>query len=459
LVFIGKLPKARKMAFPANARAARKPSHAGIAKAANSRDSIEGMRSGGNWQWTAAAVALGLAVRLAASFAIPLGAAGVYSCAPDESEHFRAVAGLRLWDGGERRPGEPVYGVFPPPPYLAQWLALRIGRKLAPDGWRSLARFQPARPEYDGYPYARLGGLFWAALTVIALCATAGHWTQRPRTVALAGLAAALYPQFAFTGAYVNGDAATIAAGALLGAALSGWAVRGEGDPGLWRVGLALGLVLIMKPNGWFSILPVSCWIGQAAWRGQISRPALAKAAAACAAAALPVLAWNARRMDGDAFGLRHFAGYLATEWAGAPGTRTPHALSRLVKDLFLSTVGDFRNLNLPLPSVLVGATWLFLATGGFLALRGATGVRRRAALCLAASLAVNLAMVLYESWFVDFQPQGRYLLPAVLWLCLAAILAPFEGRLRIAWRLGCTSLLAAGCAGMLLLLYRHPCV
>jgi hypothetical protein len=400
-----------------------------------------------------------MAVRLAASFAIPLGAAGVYSCAPDESEHFRAVAELRLWDA-ERRPGEPVYGVFPPPPYLAQWLALRVGQKLAPDGWRRMVRFEPARPGYDGYPYARLGGMFWAALTLLALCATAGHWSRRPETIALAGLAAALYPQFAFTGAYLNGDAATIAAGALLGAALSGWAVRGEGDAGLWRVGLALGLALVMKVNGWCSIPPACCWIGWAALRGRVSRHALAKAALTCAAVALPVLAWNARRMDGDAFGLRHFASYMATEWGGAPGTRTPHALSRLVKDLFLSTVGDFRNMNLPLPAVLVGATWLFLLAGGWLALRKTpAGAARRAAVCLAASLAVNLAMVLYESWFVDFQPQGRYLLPALLWLCLAAVLLPFEGRLRTAWRLGCTSILAAGCAGMLLLLYRYPCL
>ena len=385
--------------------------------------------------WIAAAIALGVAVRLAASFAIPLATSEASSCAPDEAMHLQTAAGLRLWDTAERRPGEPIYSVFPPPPYLAHWLALRMGLN------------------------ARLGSLFWAALTLLALCATASHWTKSPQTIALAVSIAALYPQFAFAGSYVNGDAATIAAGALLGAALSRWASRGEGDEGLWLVGLSLGLVLVMKPNGWFSILPTCGWVVWADLRRRISRLALGKAAGGCAAIALPVLAWNAHRMNGDAFGLRHYAHFMATEWAGAPGSRTPHALQRMAKDLFLSSIGDFRNMNLPLPVLLVGATWLFLLAGGWLALRKTRAAARRAGLWLATCLAVNLSMVIYECWFVDFQPQGRYLLPALLWLCLAAILVPFEGRKRVVWRAGCFAVLAAGCAGMLLLLFRHPCV
>jgi hypothetical protein len=70
-------------------------------------------------------------------------------------------------------------------------------------------------------------------------------------------------------------------------------------------------------------------------------------------------------------------------------------------------------------------------------ALRSAGGVWRRGAAWLLAALVVNAALLVRMSWWVDYQPQGRYLLlPAVL-VVLTAVLSPaalIRGRTRWLW-------------------------
>src|SRR5262249_40385351 len=144
---------------------------------------------------------------------------------------------------------ESIYTVYPPSQYAAQALAL-----IAAPAWRTspwLQRSAPADRAYLGYGLARLGSVALGLATVLLLMGAARRATGS-RAVALAvGLAAAAYPQLVFIASYVNGDAMTLAAAALLVFALAGWVRRGEGDAGLAAVGLSAGAVLLGKPYGY----------------------------------------------------------------------------------------------------------------------------------------------------------------------------------------------------------------
>lgn len=134
-------------------------------------------------------------------------------------------------------------------------------------------------------------------------------------------------------------------------------------------------------------------------------------------ASALSRLRAGLRMGFSDPLGLRHFQDYMSSEWLGAPGRGKPHSRAAS-SGSSVSSVGDFRNMNLPLPGPLVAAIWAAMAWGAAAAYRRAREsgpVALRAVRFFVACAALNLALVLFECWFVDLQPQGRYLLGNVL--------------------------------------------
>ena len=115
------------------------------------------------------------------------------------------------------------------------------------------------------------------------------------------------------------------------------------------------------------------------------------------------------------------------------------------------SLYGKFGHMTVQLPALHYRAMGLLF--GFFVALTYWFGVRRRRTLSAAVKLALWMAPVfvganvlasLYNSWTYDFQPQGRYLFPALMPLALMLAGAfPYEPRwsrtLRIAsWVAAC---------------------
>jgi 4-amino-4-deoxy-L-arabinose transferase-like glycosyltransferase len=362
----------------------------------------------------------------------------------------------------DRRPGEAIYAVFPPVQYVLQEVTFWIGsRALNRSVHRHLGRVPPTDGAFDGYQYARWGSILLGLATIYLFAKSASYWTERKSAPLLAGLVVAMHPQFAFVGATVNADAMTIAAGALLVCSLSYWACSGEGARGLTGIGAAAGLILLSKPYLWFCVIPTAFWIGSALRRGSLPVRALGRAVAAGAAVSLPFIAWNVHRLGGDALGLAHFEEFMLHEWSGDPGRVLPHAGRRFLNSLATSAIGNFANLNVPLPTVCIGLAWLMIGIGAAVALRRAwlADVRyRRLALWLIACVVINLSMVAYESWFVDFQPQGRYILLNVLMLACVACLGAVPGAKAVAWQCCCLVIWLLCDALMLRAVLSHPC-
>jgi 4-amino-4-deoxy-L-arabinose transferase-like glycosyltransferase len=405
-------------------------------------------------------IALGL--RLAMAWAIPLASGSADpNCAPDESVHFLFTSAL----SHGRAPTWPdqtdsIYGAFLPTPYVVQALTLALAGDVADVG-----RFQPVSPWARGYEAARLGSALLGTLTALALAMAAGVWTgNRGATVAV-GLTAALYPQLVFVGAYTNADAFSVCAGALLVLAVARWAREGEGAVGLAAMGAAGGLVVLGKMSGYF-LLPVTApWIAWAIWRRRMEARALLPAIGAFALVSGPVLAWNAFRNGGDVLGLQRYNRFLAEVWHGKDGRQIPEALRWFVSALSRSSFGVFKNMNLDMPVVFYAAAAVLLAIGvtaGMALLPRATGTTRRAAVWLGAVISANLLLVVYNCWFVDFSPQGRYMLLSALLLAGLTVWTPtawLPPRTRWCWPSACIGFLLAAAVQAQVLVYKYPCL
>ncbi|HET9598173.1 MAG TPA: glycosyltransferase family 39 protein [Anaeromyxobacteraceae bacterium] len=412
-----------------------------------------------------ALVALALALRLAMAWTIPLAAGGPDpNCAPDERAHFTFVRAL----AAGRAPTWPdetdsIYGAFLPTPYLLHAALLAAGRDAVGPG-----RFAPAEPWARGYQAARLGSALLGALACAALALAAGTWTSSRGASLVVGAAAALYPQFVFLGAYTNADAFTLCAGALHAWAVARWATRGEGAPGLAAVGATAGLVLVGKMSGYFLLPPTAAWLTWAAVARRAPARALGAALLASAAVAVPVLSWNAVRNGGDVLGLGRYHRFLAEVFGGHDGRSEPRAWELFRWYLTHSAFGTFRNMDVHLPGRFFAVAWGLFAAGvavGLARLARADRPTRRGAAWLALTVATNLALVAYNCFFVDFSPQGRYVLLSVLLLAGVAIWAPVAplsriggARLRWVWPAACLAFLTASAIQAEVLVYRTAC-
>ncbi len=413
----------------------------------------------------AAIGALALLLGLATVWLIPLGSEFPDpSCAPDELAHFGYVDALASgrFDSWPRFDNRMAF--FPPGQYLFQTLGLRAGRAgLDPP---MLYRFAPADRELEGLALARLGSVLLGVLAVLMLADAAAVVTGSRRSGIVAGVIAALFPQRFFQFGYVNNDAFTFACGALTVACLARWARAGEGEKHLAAVALACGLLAFAKPTGYPFLLATLAWIGWAAHQRRIPRPVLGKAAMITAVVSVPMLAWNAVRTGGDPIGVWVYREFVASDsWRGTEQlTFPPQPVWTFFRSLVSSSFMKFGNNDVHLPAGLYLPWLLILALGlaaGLYRLRRADPLRLRMAAWLAAALALSFAAVVYECLEVDFSPQGRYVLLAVVTLTLVCSRALAEvrgGRFRGAIELGLVTYFACVAGWSFWLLWLHPC-
>jgi hypothetical protein len=405
-------------------------------------------------------VTLAVALRLFAAWAIPLGFGADFNCAPDEAGHFWAAHELALGHGATWPESLSIYSAYLPAPYLAHAAAIALLARLDRP-W--LYRMPLAAERVRGYPLARLGSILLGAATVIALALAAATWTASRSAGIVAGAITALYPQLVFVDAYTNGDAYTVAAGALVALALARWARAGETDAGLGAVAAATGAALLGKPNGYAFVVPTLCWIAWAVAQRRVRGATLGRALAIIVVVAGPMLAWNAVRNDGDVLGLARYRQFLAGPYQPAAIAAIPDALATFTRLLTTSAFGRFANMSLPLdtPLLLVALVLLVVGTAAGLArLRGSDGAIIRGALWLATSVALGVALVAYNCWRVDFQPQGRYLLLEAVLVTIIAAWAPHGSTrpLRRAWPVLYVAFLAVAALETELLLLARPC-
>jgi 4-amino-4-deoxy-L-arabinose transferase-like glycosyltransferase len=410
-----------------------------------------------------------LVPRQIVAWTLPLAASeGRPECAPDEGLQFwtvmhYAAGNLATWPASGS-----IYSAYPPAQYALHAACLRAVRAALDNGWP--ARFPSSWWRLQSYPAARLGGLLLGCLTVLCAAWSAAIWSGSRRLAVASGLAVALYPQLVFANGYVNGDSYTVAAVACLVLALSRWATASEGESGALWLGCAAGLVLLGKPNGYAALPPTAVWLLDALRRRTIPLRTIARAGCAAVIVAAPVLVWNAIRNGGDPLGLRKYGELMVGAYHAQPaaGAWAEHA-PRFLHDLGRSAFGVFRNADLHLPSGFYLGAALFLGLG---IVAGARAWRQRSAagstaalgaramLWLAATLAVNVALVVWSSWAVDYQPQGRYLLPAIVPLATAVTCA--FGHVRkggVVLMLSWLGFLAAATVTAVALIHAHPCV
>ncbi len=410
-----------------------------------------------------AAFALGL--RVFAIWAVPLAAqAERIECAPDEAGHFWVA---NEWANG-RTPTWPasswtIKGSFPPVQYAAQAATVALTRFGVDPEWSY--RFPIQVGAVRGYPMARLGSALLGVATVLLLAWAASVWSGSSAAGLSVGLMAALYPQLIFIGAYSNGDAMTVFAGAIVVLGLARWVRRGEGDHGLVLIGVGAALVLMGKPTG-FGILPATgVWLLWAWWSGRFGAAAFARATLVGLAVCGPLLVWNAWRNGGDPLGLWLYGDYVGTAYEARVWDVIPNAALTFLWLFPSSAFGVFGNVDLPLPTPLLALALLFLVVGLLLAssvLRTAEPAARRGAAWLVTSVVITVLLTIWNAWFIDFQPQGRYALLCFLLLTATALWGPAASgspRFGRAWPVAYLIFLAL-CAGWTeWILFTHPCV
>jgi len=408
--------------------------------------------------WPIAIVALTL--RAFVAWTLPLDASDtVRECAPDERGHLQVIQ--RLASGRLlTAPPDPTssYEAFPLVPYFAHGAFVALDGVVSAD---RLARFPPRSAAATGFVWARAGSVALGVLTVLLFAVAAHAWSGSLVTARWTALVAALYPQLLFLGGYANADAYTIAAGALVVTAVARWSRAGEGTTGLDLVAVGMALVVLGKPSGYFILVTTGAWITAAALAGRVDGRALARTVSLVAAVAGPWLAWNAWRTGGDVLGLRHYAAWLASlRHPFTPGVAIPNAPRLFVEWLSLSAFATFRNLDLHVPTVFCVTALALLVTGLVVAAlrsRPASATEWRALAWLAASVVVNLALVVYNCWFVGFSPQGRYVMLNVVLLTSVACVAP--RRVWRFWPLAYVTFLALAALWSVALIHAHPCV
>jgi 4-amino-4-deoxy-L-arabinose transferase-like glycosyltransferase len=376
--------------------------------------------------------------------------------APDEPGHFEVVA-------FEAAFGEiPEFGVDD----------YGTTRRIAIDGYPSPLNTYSAQP---GISYivsagairllgdrldeparaARFPGALWAAMmTIVVFAGVRAMFPDEADAAVLAALVAALWPQLAFLFSYINNDGLTTVACAGL---VATWFVgrnRGWRAPEAAALGIASGLVLLNKPNG-FPLVLVGGLLFLAGLEGSLRSRGLRVVVAA--AAGLATCGWwyliAFRRYGWDLLAsgrAERLRDELGVQWAsgqfyGKSLLETafdpfPRFGETWIEGTFRTAVGVLGELTIPLPEwayVIVGAITIASILGFAVSLFKQEAWRSRLSLMHVAAfllLPAFLGLSLFRSWAHDFQAQGRYLFPAMLpflGFLAVGVLQPFRGRWR----------------------------
>ena len=268
---------------------------------------------------------------------------------------------------------------------------------------------------------ALLGGL---AVIAAWRLGTAAFPSRRSAAV-LAAVGAVALPGAAVVASTANNDAlavtlALVTLSVAVDVAREGFDVRR-----LLVLGGLVGTATWTKGSGALLVVPVvvAIALAPAARRARATGAVIATATAAAVAAP-----WLIRNVSvyGDLTGTSAFASFGAAparSMGGLPvllGRRpTNPAAGPFWPDLARSTVGTLGWSDLRLPALayalalLAGACGLALAARHLVRAEG--NADRRAAAVVAAAGAALLAGIAWFAYAVDYQPQGRYLIPATL--------------------------------------------
>lgn len=361
--------------------------------------------------------------------------------APDEPAHIAYVHHL-VSEGAlppyQEAAGSATYEFYQPPlAYAVMAAAVRacgfdgIEYPFTPDPdfafQRGARAYQEVVAAKDSLLVARSANLVWLLLLSAAIFLTCRQLTGSPWVALAAGAPFALAPQCLFLSAVVGNDAAVAA---LVGAG-------------------TLGLVLLVsKPCHPLIPIAASTAAGLALW-------AKASAVVLAPAVALTLVGLAASRRWRDAAalllpGLALSVGWVLLEvartgsvtpdpptgWEGGPGaarlfTEPWWVVSAWVG--FWAKLGWF-NVPLPAPVYIVFVPPTLAAVLGVVA-------RRRTGWLLVTIVAANLALLVLYMTRVDWQPQGRYLLPAAA--ALAGLATIGVDRLCFSWSDGARKRLA----------------
>jgi len=285
-----------------------------------------------------------------------------------------------------------------------------------------------------------------ALLALLVFLAARSLWPDRMLAAGVAGLCVGLWPQISFLAAYVNDDAfATLSAGALVAACA--WCQRGSFDrKRAVALGAAVGLLCSSKPTVLGLLLLLGVWFigfslhridGQRRLRGPGFRSRTLLAVSVALALAGPWLIRNALLYDGDPTGhrfvrreLREFVGSLPAGVLGpkqtlfmkSPELRPdPRSFTGVWLQLSLSSFWarfGWMNVAAPRRAVVAALTVLAIGVVASFLLQCKRDINALWwsvpwVFALPAFLLLMLGSVA-NSYYADFQPQGRYLLGCV---------------------------------------------
>lgn len=353
--------------------------------------------------------------------------------APDEQAHLAYVDHLlehRRLPPLPATPGLLDYQAYQPPlDYAASAALLGLlhgGRVAYPflldpglEAGTSHRRFLPSGPEAAGPASAvrrlRVARLLWAALTALLVVAAArAALPADPRLAVIAALPLALAPQYLFISASINNDAllTTLCSAALVGClALVGAAGSRRITALAWGVGAAAGLALWAKASAVVLAPPLLLVATLLARRrrggavlGLLAPPALGAAGWALLSrarfgASVPPPPSGFEDPGGPLVMLLTEPWWIVRLW-GSFWANFGWVSVQLPRPLYVAF--------LPASALLLWGAWVAVRrlAGGL-----AGGERELVALTLAAS---TLFVLLVYMVRVDWQPQGRYLFPAL---------------------------------------------
>jgi hypothetical protein len=383
---------------------------------------------------------------IAASFFVALLWAAIipFNEAPDEFDHFadaRFIAEhnrfpvfdseddfVRTTCYSPRGPCYTSYAVFPGLNYAVSAGFMKVQHALTGGAYQDL------------HVAARLTSTFSIPVYVFFLWLTARLLLHQRLARATALLAGAFIPQVSFIGGYVNSDAFSIAAGAAVVYLTVRILVQGPFPRMALYAGLALGLLAWARPNFVLLVIPFSvvwAYAMLSVWRKDTPRQAIRYSIAAVGLALLIGSWWYLRNLHlyGDAFGLSTMKEAFD---ALAPLRQTRadqgDTFTNLIfvdpvwwRSTFRSFFGVFGYMSVFLSDrIYLAIRFVLIAAGAGLVIalyKAFSTYGRRlwgwgeswAWLLLALTLAGAVLMSAWTSLYNDFQPQGRYLYPALV--------------------------------------------